>query len=136
MPIKIIRTNPSYYELIDGTILELIIRLDSVIQDKTEPYGYALRTTNIAKTYVSKENRKPELASPFTPSELRAGIIEEDVDSQELSTNPSEYEIDNQIIEIRTIASQIKKTRFYSQDGEPVYSVDMVPLMKVKKKPL
>jgi len=31
------------------------------------------------------------------------------------------------------MVSQIKKTKYYTQDGEPVYIVDVMPVVKVKK---
>jgi len=34
---------------------------------------------------------------------------------------------------IRSMVSQIKKTKYYTQDGEPVYIVDVMPVVKVKK---
>ena len=82
---------------------------------------------------MKKEKRDPKKFIPFSPNELITGIIEEDVPNEELNSEFSEYELSTGIIlNIRSMVSQIKKTKYYTQDGEPVYIVDVMPVVKVK----
>ena len=62
------------------------------------------------------------------------GVIDEDVQNKEVISDFSEYELSNgMIIQIRTVVSQIKKTKYFSQDGEPVYTVTVAPVIKFKQ---
>jgi hypothetical protein len=91
--------------------------------------GYAVHTSNNVKAYVSKEKRKPELFEAIQPSDIASGIVEEDLRAEELNSEFSEYELSNgSTVSIRTIVNQINKTKFYSQDGEPIYSVITTPV--------
>lgn len=127
---------PSYYRVVeDGTIIEALVRVESVIQDIKDPTGSGVRTSNSVKSYVPKNNRRPERFVQFNPTDLTSGIIEEDVKTEELSSEFSGYELsDGATISIRTIVNQVNKTKFYSQDGEPVYSVITTPIIKYRGK--
>lgn len=130
------KISPSYYRVYeDGTIIEALIRIESIIESNEQPTGYAVRTSNSIKAYVPRENRKPKQFMQYQPSDIGSGIIEEDIKSEELSSEYSEYEISNgTTVSIRTIVNQINKTKFFSQDGEPVYSVISTPIIKFKAK--
>jgi hypothetical protein len=128
------KIRPSYYRIIDdGTIIEALIRIESIVQSEG-PAGYGVKTSNSVKSYVPREKRKPsqqQSAQP-QPNELVSGTIEEDIKSDELSSEFSEYEIsDGTTVSIRTIVNQINKTKFYSPDGEPIYSVITTPVIKI-----
>jgi hypothetical protein len=110
LAIKNLKVNPSYYELNDGTIIEAIVRIDSIIQDSSQPNGFFIRSSNVVKAYVPKDKRDPKKFIPYSLNELITGIIEEDLPSEELSSDYSEYELSNNVIlNIRSIVSQIKK---------------------------
>jgi hypothetical protein len=54
-----------------------------------------------------------------------------DVNFKELFSDYSEYELSNNtIMKIKPVISQIQQTRFYSQDGEPIYLITITPAMK------
>lgn len=129
--VKPIKVLPSYYELEDGSILEALTRIESVIKDKNNPIGFFINTSNTTKVYTHAENRDPTKFESFTAADLASGIVDQDVESKELFSDYSEYELSNDIVvKIKTIVSQIQKTKFYSQDGEPVYTVSITPVMK------
>lgn len=130
------KISPSYYRLVgEDAIVEALVRLDSLVQNVSDPTGYSIKTTNVSKVYVPRENRNPKAFVPFLPSELEAGITNHDVPAEELSSEFSEYELSNgAIVSIRTIVNQIKKTKFYTQDGEPIYIVIVTPVTKFKPK--
>jgi hypothetical protein len=78
---------------------------------------------------------KKHRPSFFSQSDIAREIIEEDRQSEELSSEFSEYELSNgTTVGIRTIINQINKTKLYTQDGEPIYSVITTPVIKFKGK--
>jgi len=91
--IKTIKTSPSYYELNDGSILEALIRIDSVVKDKNNPLGFFVNSSNFTKVYSGAENRDPAKFTDFTPADLMSGIIEQDVEFNELLSEFSEYHL-------------------------------------------
>ncbi|MDN5847894.1 MAG: hypothetical protein L0H53_16665 [Candidatus Nitrosocosmicus sp.] len=50
-PIKIL---PSYYELNDGSILEALIRIDSVVKDKNNPIGFLSTLLTLLKYILAQ----------------------------------------------------------------------------------
>ncbi len=134
LTIKPIVISQSYYKLNDGTILQAHVNVDSIISDKGQPDGYSIRTSNFTIAYVPKEERKPQGFIPFNPAEIESSIIDEDVSYEPLSEGFSEYELSNgMVLSIRTVVGQIKKTKFYTEQGEPVYTVSISPVYKLKK---
>jgi len=133
--LKPIEVNPSYYELTDGTIIEAGIRIEAVVPDPTQPNGYNVRTSNYAVTYVPRNARTPERYRPLTSAaELATGIVEEDVENRILKEEFSSYALSNGMtLSIKAVVAQIQKTRFFTEQGEPIYSVQISPVYKFKK---
>lgn len=135
--VKPLKISPSYYELDDGSILEALTRIDSIIKDKNNPNGFFVNSSNVTKVYTHAENRDPSKFTVFTQADLISGIIDQDVESKELLADYSEYDLSNDmIIKIKTVVSQIQKTKYYSQDGESIYIVSITPVIKQIKKSL
>jgi hypothetical protein len=131
---KAVAINPSYYKLKDETIVKAFIDINHLIPDPNSPDGYAVSSTNIIMAYVPKDKRNPALAKPYNLSELKAAIIDEDMEPIILKENFSIYELSNGLImSIKAVAGQISKTKHYNPDGEPVYIVNIVPIVKLKK---
>ena len=84
--------------------------------------------------FIPKEKRNPMLFQQYNPSELQSGITDEDMDAIPLKEDFSVYELSNGLImSVKSVASSISKTRYYNPDGEPVYIVNSVPIVKIKK---
>ncbi len=129
--VKPIKVLPSYYELKDESILEVLLRIETVIKDKNNPTGYFINTSNTTRAYIHTNKRDPTKFVNYTAADLASGIVDQDVDSKELFSDYNEYELSNGIlIKIKPIVSQIRKTKFYSQDGEPIYIVSITSMMK------
>ena len=125
---------PSYYKLKDGTIIKALIHVNHLIADPKSPQGFAVNSINIVSCYVPKDKRNPAAFQPFDPTELRGGIIEDDMEPEPLRENFSVYDLSNEmVLSVKTVAGQISKTKFLTQDGEPVYLVNTTPVVKVKK---
>ena len=124
---------PSYYKLGDGTVLKVVVHLNYLLPNPLDPNGFSINATNIFSTFVPKEMRKPEA---FTPRvDLNTGIINEDVEFDVLQENFTVYDLsNNMVLSIKPVVGQIKKTKFYTREGEPIYSVSINPVMKIKKK--
>jgi hypothetical protein len=126
--------NPSYYKLKDETIIKAFININHLIPDPNSSDGYAVNSTNIIMAYVPKNNRHPELAKPYNLSELKGAIIDEDIEPVTLKEDFSTYELSNGLtMSIKAVAGQISKTIHYNPDGEPVYIVNIAPIVKMKK---
>ena len=125
---------PSYYKLNDGTIIEAHIHVNYLLPDPLNPQGFAVNSTNLVTAFVPKEKRKPTAFEPYSPAELQSGVIEEDVDYEVLRENFSVYDLSNGLVmSIKTVMGQIRKTKYYSRDGEPIYMVNINPILKIKK---
>ncbi|HXX98516.1 MAG TPA: hypothetical protein VEL11_15535 [Candidatus Bathyarchaeia archaeon] len=118
--------SPSYYKVKDETIIGASIRIETVLENPRSG-SHAIRTSNNIKAYVPNELRKPDLYKPFQPNEIVTGIID--------ASEYNDYELSNGVvISIRTIVNQIKKTRYFTKEGEPIYSVIITPVIKTKAK--
>lgn len=130
---KVKKLSPSYYQLNDGTIIEAIVKIETILEGKDNPDGFILRSSNEVRSYVPKEIRDPSKHENVQLNDLSIGIIEQDVESKELLTPFSEYELSNGTLSVRTIVNQINKTKYFSAEGEPIYSVSLTPIIKYKK---
>ena len=85
--------------------------------------------------FIPRDRRRPELFTPYSPADLNRGIVDDDVEFTVLQENFTEYELSNNfILSLKPVLVQVKKTRFYSEIGEPVYMTNFNPIIKFKKK--
>jgi len=126
--------HPSYYKLDDNTIIKALVQIHALIPNPRNPEGFSVSSTNIINAYVPKENRNPEAFVQYTSQQLNEGIVNEDVNFEVLRENFSVYKLSNGLtLSVKTVVGQIKKSRYFTQDGEPVYIVNTQPIIKVKK---
>lgn len=126
---------PSYYKLPDKTIIKALVSINYLIPDPTSPEGYSINSNNMISAFVPKENRRPEKFQQYDPNELQTGIIDDDMDVEVLRENFSVYDLSNgMVLSVKTVVGQIRKTKFFTRDGEPVYLINTNPIIKVKKK--
>ena len=125
---------PSYYKLDDNTIIKALVLVHSLILDPKNPEGFSISSTNIITAHVPKENRNPQAFVPYTQQQLNEGITNDDVNFEVLRENFSVYRLSNKMtMSVKTVVGQIRKTRYFTRDGEPVYIVNTNPILKVKK---
>lgn len=128
---------PSYYRLADRTVLKIVVNINYLLPAPQRPEGFNINQTNIISAHVPKEKRKPEAFVPYTPAEIGSdvNIIEEDVEFDVLQENFSVYDLSNGfVLSLKPVLGQVKKTKFYTTDGEPLYTVNINPVLKLKKK--
>lgn len=129
-PIKIW---PSYYKLADGTIIRALVNINYLLSNPSSPEGFTVNSNNSVNAYVSKEKRHPEKFEEYNPSDLQSGVIDVDVEFEVLRENFSVYEMSNKMkISVKTVVGQIRKTKFYTKEGEPVYIISPNPIIKTK----
>ncbi len=132
---KPLKVEPSYYKIIDGTIIKAIVNIHYLLPDSKSPQGYSINSSDTISAYVPMEKRNPMRFQPYDPAQLRDGVIEEDIETETLRENFSVYELSNDmILSVKTVVGQINKTKFFTQEGEPVYIVNTNPIIKVKKR--
>jgi hypothetical protein len=130
---KVIAFNPSYYRLKGETIIKASININHLISDPNSPDGYSVNSSNTIMAYVPKEKRNPALAQPYNISELKGSIIDEDMEPVTLKEDFSTYELSNGLLmSVKAVAGQISKTRYYDQGGEPVFIINITPIVKIR----
>jgi hypothetical protein len=128
------RQYPSLYKLADGTIIKIEVLVSHLVPDPRRPEGFNINSQNIISSFVPTEKRKPEAFTPYSTQELNVGIVDEDLDFVVLQENFSAYELSNDfILSVKPVLAQVKKTKFYSITGEPVYTMNFNPVIKFKK---
>jgi hypothetical protein len=121
----------SFYRLTDGTLLKVVFSLNYLLPDPRQPDAMTINSTNIISTFVSKDKRKPEAFVPHSRAELRES---EDIEFEVLQENFSVYDLSNGfVLSVKPVVAQVLKTKFYNKEGEPIYSVNVNPIVKIKK---
>lgn len=115
--------------------MEAGVRLEAVVPDPKVPNGYVVRSSNYSVMYVPNHLRNPSAFAPYNASELAAGIIEKDVQNHTLREEFSSYVLSNcMILSVKAVLGQIQKTRYFTEQGEPIYSVSINPVYKFKRR--
>jgi len=127
---KPIKISPSYYKLDDGTIISALVHPHYMLKD---PHGMGGNTTNIVSAFVPKDHRHPEKFTPYTVIDMSKDVVEQDVKFTPIVEDFSEYDLgDGAIMSIKSVISQISKTKYVTMGGEPIFSVQVTPINKLK----
>jgi hypothetical protein len=79
--------------------------------------------------------RGPPSTQKYSPEELSKNIEIEDLEFKTLKDNWNVYRLsDGLTVSIKCEVTQINKTRLFNEFGEPIYTVNITPLFKVKMK--
>ena len=128
------REYPSYYKLADGTIIRASVQVHAVIPSPTNPEDSTVISTNIINAFVPKEGRNPTAFQPMSEP-IASSIVDEDVDYEVMREQFSVYDLsDGKVLSVKTVVGQINKTKYWTRGGEPVYTVNANPIIKVKRK--
>lgn len=123
---------PSYYKLDDGTIISALITIDHLTPDPGSPDGIEVNSSTHINAFVPDKDRKPQEFQPYQPHELQSGITDNDVKYEVMSEEFSIYDLsDGKVMSIKTVVGQIIKTKFLTTAGEPVYTVNTNPIVKI-----
>jgi hypothetical protein len=122
------------YEIEDGTRLRARIVLKTVIKFEEGRYQFGVeQITGIA--FVPEKLRGPPSTQRYSAQELAKNIEIEDLRFKILKDNWNVYRLsDGLTVSIKCELTQINKTKLFNEFGEPIYTVNITPLFKVKMK--
>ena len=130
-PRKILQ--PSFYKLGDGTILSVLIRINHLVVDPFNPNSVSLNSVNNVHVFVEKSKRQPGTESK--PHKDSISIIDDDVECTTLREEFNVYDLSNgDTMSVKSVLGQVRKTNMFSNNGEPIYNIDLQPIIKIKRK--
>lgn len=122
---------PSYYKLGDGTILSALIKVNHILIDASESGGGAINHSVEIHTFSPNRSK---LHKPI-PQKQPLNIIDQDVACTTIKEEFNDYLVGKDIIvSAKAVVGQIAKTDAYSNEGEPVYNINVQPVIKVVDK--
>jgi hypothetical protein len=122
------------YEVEDGTRLRARVVLKTVIKFEDGRYLFGVeQITGIA--FLPEKLRGPPSTQKYSPEELSKNIEIEDLEFKTLKENWNVYRLsDGLTVSIKCAVTQINRTRLFNELGEPIYTVNITSLFKVKTK--
>jgi|APSaa5957512535_1039671.scaffolds.fasta_scaffold68530_4 hypothetical protein len=118
---------PSFYNLPDGSILSLLIRINHLVIDPFNKNKISVNSVNNVHVFVEKNKRQPQIES--------SSVLEEDVECITLREEFNVYDLSNgDVMSVKSVVGQVRKLNGYSANGEAIYNVDSQPVIKIKKK--
>jgi hypothetical protein len=122
------------YEIEDGTRLRARVVLKTVIKFGDGRYLFGVeQITGIA--FLPEKLRGPPSTQKYSPEELSKNIEIEDLEFKTLKENWNVYRLsDGLTVSIKCEVTQINRTRLFNELGEPIYTVNITSLFKVKTK--
>ena len=128
------KPKPSFYKVSDGTVVRVLISINHIISRTKPPHGYGVNWRSSIACYVPKEKRRPELHTHFDPGSIGSNISDYDMEYETLAERFNIYSINSGgTVSVKPSVAQVNKTRFYTNEGEPVYGVIFTPVFKVNK---
>jgi len=122
------------YEIEDGTRLRARVVLKTVIKFGDGRYLFGVeQITGIA--FLPEKLRGPPSTQKYSPEELSKNIEIEDLEFKTLKENWNVYRLsDGLTVSMKCEVTQINRTRLFNELGEPIYTVNITSLFKVKTK--
>jgi hypothetical protein len=125
---------PSYYRLKDNTIIKVIVIINHLIPEKDRPDNFGINSTNIVSTFVPIKERKTESFKSYPLTTNETNIEVQDLEFDVLKEDFTVYDLSNGfILKVKPVLAQVNKTKSFSFDGEPIYTVNIAPIIKITK---
>lgn len=122
---------PSYYRLGDGTILSVLVNINHVLTDALESGVGAINHNTDIRVYVPHRYKTHKPAQPDRPP----NIVDQDVECTPLMEGFNDYAVGKDIIiSAKAVVGQVAKMDTYSNAGEPIYNLNVQPVIKVVDK--
>lgn len=123
----VLREPWNLYQLEDGTILRVKYVLTRVVRqrDTVGRIGYAFKGQNVVSlSNFPKELKGPPSPRMYTPEELQASIVNDNVRYSTLEEEWNEYIAeDGANIRVKITVIKVSKTNKTDNEGEPIYLV-------------
>lgn len=126
----------SSYKLIDGTIIRVTIIPYNITVVNQNTDTYTMGHQNIVSAFVSKDKR---FKDKFDPTLINKPLTKSDIDSHDVEyidncEEFSTFKLDNGVvIKIKAVVGQIRKFTRVTVSGEPIYSINVNPVLRVIK---
>ncbi len=122
---------PSFYKLEDGTIISVLCKLTHILKASTGTKHMNLIINDEVHVFVPPEKR----IVPNKMSKNPDNIISKDVTHVPIKEEFNVYDINADFtINVKTLVSQVVKTNQTNLRGEPIYKVNLHPLIQIKQK--
>ena len=81
---------------------------------------------------MPRENGHPERYAPFESSSIPSNMLDDDIGYETLVEDFNAYSMSNGMtLSVKSVVGQVGKTKFYTVQGEPLYTVHTVPVIKI-----
>ena len=130
----IVKENWSQYKLRDGTIVRIrFILLKTRKYKGRNRYGkprYDINSKNVVGMIPNKSLLgKP--SGPIPAEVLGQSIVDEDIQFETIKEPWNEYRLkDGTIIRVKLVLTIVSRTDKFDESGEPIYLLNMQPIMK------
>jgi len=131
---EVIREIWNKYELSDNSFLKVKIVLTSVRKGEVQQQQEVAKPSAQSKypfdfqvitVFLSEERGQPDMKT-YSPQELKASIVGDDMRFRTMEQDWNEYLTDNNIrIKIQPLIMKVAKTSKFNSRGEPVYWVEI-----------
>lgn len=119
---------PSYYKLGDGTILSVLTKANYILTNALKSGSAAINHSTEIRVFTPQKNRQYKPIQSNQPP----AIIDQDVKCTPIKEEFNDYAVGKHItISIKAVVGQVVKMDAYNNEGEPIYSVDIQPVVKV-----
>ena len=132
----VVREPWNKYELADGAVLKTKTILTKVRKQTRDEGGkqiesYSLEIQTIS-VILTDERGTPD-TKVYSPQELQASIIKDDVRYTTLSEEWNEYVVDDGgRIRVKSTVARVSKSSKFDKNGEPVYWVESSNMAQIK----
>ncbi|MFQ5998492.1 MAG: hypothetical protein ACE5KO_04220 [Candidatus Bathyarchaeia archaeon] len=130
----ILEENWSEYHLSDSSIMKtrlILQKLFKTVQDGSGSITYGFNSSNLISVMCPKSLRGSASITAYTPQELNASIVEDDLHYETIKENWNRYRLRNEtVISLKLALVKISRTGKFDNKGEPIYLVNTQPLMK------
>jgi len=140
MDFEVLREPWNVYQLEEGPILKIKYVLTRVIKRREDEgrFGYAFKGQNVvAFSHIPPELRGEPTRAIYSPMELQASIVNEDVRYTTIAEEWNEYLAeDGTKIRVKLTVVKVSRTNKRDVDGEPIYLVQtsLLPQIQPRKK--
>lgn len=122
---------PSYYQLGDGTILSVLIKVNHLVTDSPQSGEGAINHSTEIQVFAPNRHKSRRIPS----QNQQPNIIDQDIACTTIKEEFNDYLVGkNIIVSAKAVVGQIAKTDTYNNEGEPVYSINVQPVIKVVDK--
>ena len=122
---------PSLYKLDDGTILTALIKVNHILTGVSRLGTGAVNHSTDIRVFAPSRNKAAKHMRPDQPPT----IIDQDIQCTPLREEFNDYAVGaNIIVSTKAVVGQVAKTDLHSEVGEPVYNINVQPVIKIVDK--